>query len=794
MEERCAGFPPNHQTPNHRQAQECEDGDQCNELKDGAEDGKDADSDGCGQPCHEENGLDCSTLPQCSTDILFWEGQSDDVQFDQPAECECAVSSRVLLDPHISCCCDATDDVYGINYCCSRPASEAFTYDNVEKLYCSVHSSLFIDHRKCLFCDVFCIQDDACFFEMCSAQGKDHWTHKWCRKNSAGKCSHCGSSADVFRRRQLHLPEHDELMQMLSSVSFQYNTGQQLNLLSLCDERFRRLLLSELRNVIDSKSAVTEDLVKIVQRADFRSLLGKIWRSPPESVEELEDAIAAVKEAIIRNDELSVLIILQFVDVNVGTSGLRLAIEAASPLITKILLHTRAYETAMGECESMSSLLSYSLRRGSFTVAEEILKFLRRGRIFAITNDIHFLEEAIHNEKALAMELLVRYGANLFAVNESGETVLHLLAKCDDERAVKAATVLFDSTFIHSELLEKEDIEGRTALQVACNHSNWLFAKQLLDCGASPLVLPNGMKAPEPLRNLISYLTKEFRYRKRALLKRNLITQDISMGGERFAIPVENGTADGAVLDPNFQYANTVVEIDDFGSKIDFSLACHCIDNCEFECPCTSRCAYDNEGRLTPEAITLAVTGDLGIVLECNSSCFCTNRCRSRVAQAGIRTKLEIYRSISYGWAVRCTAPIAKGEFICEYTGELISDDDADERSDDTYLFEIIDCDSPYCIDAKRRGNVSRFVNHSCDANLVVVRVAWDPNVRHFPHICFFARRDINKGEELTIDYGKQWWDVKLREFLCECGSKICRYREAAREKLLTELAQLEKT
>lgn len=33
---------------------------------------------------------------------------------------------------------------------------------------------------------------------------------------------------------------------------------------------------------------------------------------------------------------------------------------------------------------------------------------------------------------------------------------------------------------------------------------------------------------------------------------------------------------------------------------------------------------------------------------------------------------------------------LISGSFVCEYTGELISDADADKREDDTYLFEIV--------------------------------------------------------------------------------------------------------
>ena len=43
------------------------------------------------------------------------------------------------------------------------------------------------------------------------------------------------------------------------------------------------------------------------------------------------------------------------------------------------------------------------------------------------------------------------------------------------------------------------------------------------------------------------------------------------------------------------------------------------------------------------------------------------------------------------GWGVRSLAEIPKGSFVCEYTGELISDTEADARDDDSYLFDL-DC------------------------------------------------------------------------------------------------------
>jgi len=53
------------------------------------------------------------------------------------------------------------------------------------------------------------------------------------------------------------------------------------------------------------------------------------------------------------------------------------------------------------------------------------------------------------------------------------------------------------------------------------------------------------------------------------------------------------------------------------------------------------------------------------------------------------------------GWGVRSLAKIPRGSFVCEYTGELISDSEADARDDDSYLFDL-DCKvRNYCTTSK---------------------------------------------------------------------------------------------
>lgn len=54
-----------------------------------------------------------------------------------------------------------------------------------------------------------------------------------------------------------------------------------------------------------------------------------------------------------------------------------------------------------------------------------------------------------------------------------------------------------------------------------------------------------------------------------------------------------------------------------------------------------------------------------------------------------------------------------------------------------------------FCIDARSYGNIARFINHLCEANLTPVKVFIDHQDLTFPRIALFANRDIEADEEL---------------------------------------------
>lgn len=149
-------------------------------------------------------------------------------------------------------------------------------------------------------------------------------------------------------------------------------------------------------------------------------------------------------------------------------------------------------------------------------------------------------------------------------------------------------------------------------------------------------------------------------------------------------------------------------------------------------------------------------------IYECNKACKCTSECSNRVVQHGRNIKLTIFRtSNGCGWGVRTEQKIYQGQFICQYVGEVITFEEAEKRGREydanglTYLFDLDfnSVENPYVVDAANLGNVSHFINHSCDPNLGVWAV-WadclDPNL---PMLALFATCDIEAGQEICFDY-----------------------------------------
>uniref|UniRef100_A0A8C3WE25 [histone H3]-lysine(9) N-methyltransferase n=1 Tax=Catagonus wagneri TaxID=51154 RepID=A0A8C3WE25_9CETA len=347
-------------------------------------------------------------------------------------------------------------------------------------------------------------------------------------------------------------------------------------------------------------------------------------------------------------------------------------------------------------------------------------------------------------------EILLAARCDLHAVNIHGDSPLHIAAREDRY----ACVVLFLSRDSDVTLKNKE---GETPLQCASLNSQVWSALQV-----SQALRDAAPDRPAPVEKTMS--------------------RDIARGYERTPIPCVNGV-DDEPCPSNYKYVsqNCVTSPMNVDRNITHLQYCVCVDDCSSSnCMCgqlSMRCWYDKDGRLLPE-FNMA---EPPLLFECNHACSCWRSCRNRVVQNGLRTRLQLYRTQNMGWGVRSLQDIPLGTFVCEYVGELISDSEADVREEDSYLFDLDNKDGElYCIDARFYGNVSRFINHHCEPNLVPVRVFMSHQDLRFPRIAFFSTRLIQAGEQLGFDYGERFWDIKGKLFSCRCGSAKCRHSSSA--------------
>ena len=130
--------------------------------------------------------------------------------------------------------------------------------------------------------------------------------------------------------------------------------------------------------------------------------------------------------------------------------------------------------------------------------------------------------------------------------------------------------------------------------------------------------------------------------------------------------------------------------------------------------------------------------------------------------------RVKVAETALCGMGVFATAPVKKGRAVGRVLGERKPEG---FRSDYCVEFDggALEPFAPY-----------RFLNHSCDPNCEFIE--WQIDDQSLPQeegserkpICelwIHALRDIQIGEELTVDYG---WDWRAA-IPCKCGSPNCR-------------------
>jgi len=113
---------------------------------------------------------------------------------------------------------------------------------------------------------------------------------------------------------------------------------------------------------------------------------------------------------------------------------------------------------------------------------------------------------------------------------------------------------------------------------------------------------------------------------------------------------------------------------------------------------------------------------------------------------------LEIFKTNNRGWGLRATKPIPKNEYFTTYLGNI--------------KYGALPHSNPYVmkfhefvyIDAQNQSSLGRFANHSCSPNSKVVKMFWG----NFPFIGIQAMERIKVGQEITINYGSDYYFVSF--------------------------------
>ncbi|KAJ4700765.1 histone-lysine N-methyltransferase ASHH2-like [Melia azedarach] len=162
--------------------------------------------------------------------------------------------------------------------------------------------------------------------------------------------------------------------------------------------------------------------------------------------------------------------------------------------------------------------------------------------------------------------------------------------------------------------------------------------------------------------------------------------------------------------------------------------------------------------------------------IECvQGTCPCGDFCSNQQFQKRKYANMQWHRYGKKGFGLVSLEDILTGKFIIEYVGEVL-DMQAYEARQKEYAanghkhFYFMTLNGSEVIDACAKGNLGRFINHSCDPNCRTEK--WMVN----GEICIglFAMRDIKQGEELTFDYNYvRVFGAAAKK--CHCGSPQCR-------------------
>nr|XP_054752498.1 histone-lysine N-methyltransferase SETD2-like [Lytechinus pictus] len=162
------------------------------------------------------------------------------------------------------------------------------------------------------------------------------------------------------------------------------------------------------------------------------------------------------------------------------------------------------------------------------------------------------------------------------------------------------------------------------------------------------------------------------------------------------------------------------------------------------------------------------------LMLECGSRCPCGDYCTNKRFQKREHARVGVFYAEGKGHGLKTKEELKENEFVMEYVGEVLNFHEFKHRAkqyskDKNLHFYFMALKSDEIIDATEKGNVSRFMNHSCDPNCETQKWTVNGQLR----VGFFTKRQVKPGEELTFDYQFEVYGQEAQK--CLCGSDKCR-------------------